>query len=204
LSPPLRTLQVLVGLGLVGGLAGAGGWAHGAPAAGPSPAVKPEIRLPPLQRRPLVVVDRLKGMGLLAPSGQNVTKVVVLELNRRYGEGACVIEDELWSLKELRRMAGRGLVLPESAQRTQDERVALLEWAVKESPYRVKVGFKRQGGEYVASVECRAKDSPVVIHRVEGRGKGYEAPLENIQKPIKTFCAVLDGAAAQRAKATGP
>ncbi|MEW5855620.1 MAG: hypothetical protein AB2A00_42995 [Myxococcota bacterium] len=171
-------------------------------AALPAAADAPPVQLPPPSKRPLVVVDRIKGVGLLLPSAQQVAAAVVLELDRRYGEDAALLEDELHNLKQLRRMRTRGFVMPPEMQKTQDERVALLEWAVKEAPYRVRIGYKRVKSEYVATAECREATGQAPIHSVEGRGRTYDSAIEAIRPRLKTFCAVLDGAAAERARKT--
>ncbi|MBI5493578.1 MAG: hypothetical protein HY904_01045 [Deltaproteobacteria bacterium] len=168
--------------------------------AGAEPAAAPT--LPPLRNRPIVVVDRIRNAGLLLPSVQETIKAAVIALNSRYGNGSAVMEDELNSLRELRRLS-RGMVMNPGADDAQRARIALLEWAVKEAPYRVKATFvfdKKQKA-YVAAVECRHKDSPAVIHRAEGAGKSYDAAVTALEPKLRSFCGVLDTAAADRAKA---
>lgn len=179
-----------------------GGWALSAPAAD-----APKVSLPPLAQRPFVVMDPLKGMGMLLPSGQDTAKTVMLAMMQRYGNGFAVMEDELISIKKLRRMAGNDFKMPPDTQALQDGRLALLEWAVKEAPYRISVGFKSapkgQKG-YVASAECRAKGSKEVIHRVEGTGKGYEDAINDLKTHLGSFCGMLDGVAKTRTQGRLP
>jgi len=148
--------------------------------------------LPPVQQRPFVVVDRLKGMGLLLPSGQETMKAVVVALSRRYGNNFVVIEDELINTKKLRRMAGRDMTMPAEAQTQQDARLFMLEWAVKEAPYRVSIGYKAVNKGFQASAECRELGAKKPIHRLEGFGKTYDGAVEDLARQLKTFCGVLD------------
>lgn len=158
--------------------------------------------LPPLQQRPVVVVDRIQGAGLLLPSVQETVKAVVLALNGRYGVGFAVLEDELHNTRQLRRMS-RGFKLPEQAEAAQVARMALLEWAIKESPYRIKASFRHDAKRkvYVAAAECRRRDEKTPLHAVEGTGKTYDAAVEDLKKHLNTFCGILDGVVAERARA---
>lgn len=184
-------------LGLCAGLAHAQGAANSNPVPQPAPA---STSLPPANRRPMAVLERIRDVGLLLPTAQQVASAVILELNRRYGESAIVLEDELHNMKQLRRMSGGHFQLPPDLQKSQDARMVLLDWATKEAPYRVRIGFKAVKKEYVASAECRERSSSTVIHRVEGRARTYDGAVEDLKPKLKTFCAVLDGAATQQGR----
>lgn len=160
---------------------------------------------PPLEQRPLVVVDHLSHVGLLLPSAQEVVSAVVLALSKRYGPGLVVTEDELQSLKMLRRMTS-GMPAQPGTQEAQQGRMRVLEWAVKEAPYRVRVGFEHVGktGQYRAWAECRERQNRTPLHRVEGMGKRYADAVEDLRPRLLTFCGILDGAMAERARAHHP
>lgn len=178
---------------------------HAATAAPEEGAAAAPPRLPPLRQRPVVVIDKVVKAGLLLPSVQETIKAVVLALNARYGNGVVVMEDEAINIKQLRRLS-RGFKMPESAEEAQLNRLALVEWAVKEAPWRVKATFifdsKRKA--YVSAVECRRLGEKDVVHRAEGSGKTYDAALTDLQPHLKTFCGVLDGVVADIRKAPAP
>lgn len=174
-------------------------WANAPPDKAPA-ATAPSVEnlLPPVANRPGVVVDKLKG-GLLLPSLQQAAAAVVIALGQRYGASFAVLEDELANTKKMQRMT-RSMKLPPQVEEGRKRRLALLAWALKEAPFRVKVSFghQRKGKGYVASAECRENGTTKVIHRVEGLGRSYEAAVEDLKTHLGSFCGVLDGLVAER------
>ena len=187
-------LCAVLALGVCAGVTGA----H-AQAGGTSSSSGGAVALPPLRERPAVLVDRVQGAGLLLPSVQETIKAVVMGLNARYGVGFVALEDELHNTRQLRRMS-RGMKLPEQAEAAQVARMALLEWAIQEAPFRIRITFKHDSRRkvYVAAAACRRKEDKTPIHAVEGTGKTYDSAVEDLKKSLPTFCGILDGVVAER------
>lgn len=164
-------------------------------APGDAGSVAATLALGPKGVRPLVVVDKMPNAGLLLPSLQETVKAAVLALQARYGAGSVVLEDERANIMRLRRLTA-GYPTPEGAAAAQKARLLLLEWALKESPWRVaaRFRFEKKRQRYVATVQCHRAGDATVVDEAQGTGRTYDAAVADLQTRLKTFCPALDAA----------